>query len=160
MSFILPQKTTLIALPRKSTTTSVQSMASNSPNNSLNLETVVGRPDEFSRTTPVMDKELLPVERNKIIHDAKIRAALWSGVFAEFSTIFYALRNTEALAQKRPEVQTGDMSLQEARKLEEDVKWAQLKASIPSLIPGVGFLSALGYLVLEKPEDPNFNKFL
>ena len=97
-----------------------------------------------------------------IIHDAKKRAAGWSILFDFLTPFYYALRSPKKLAYNRPEVLNKTMDLQEALKLEEAVKSAQIKATLPGgFLPVVGGCIAwLSYNFGEKPTDPNFNNRL
>jgi len=107
-------------------------------------------------------RPLSQIEKNMIIHDAKKRAAGWSILFDFLTPFYYALRSPKNLASNRPEVLNKTMDFQEALKLEEAVKSAQLKASLTGgFLPVVGGCIAwLSYHLGENPTDSDFNNRL
>ena len=128
-----------------------------------------------SPNTPVGKNEApMSLADKKEIHNAKMGASFWAGVFGPFKPLWdFLAYNPNRAAKKRLDVKSGQRSELSGEALEKEKKNAQLKASlIPCLIRSVtaftipipGLLGAvitpLIYMFFEKPEAPDFNEKL
>ncbi|MCS6267227.1 MAG: hypothetical protein H2174_06640 [Vampirovibrio sp.] len=155
-------KPTAHALPRSSALQQSEDKSMTTTDADLIKEETLELATTLKPNTKPPIRPLSQIERNMIIHDAKKRAAGWSILFDFLTPFYYALRSPKKLAYNRPEVLNKTMDLQEALKLEEAVKSAQIKATLPGgFLPVVGGCIAwLSYNFGEKPTDPNFNNRL
>jgi hypothetical protein len=124
--------------------------------------------------SPNASVSTLNLADKKEIHEAKMGASFWAGVFGPFKPLWdFLFYNPNKAAKKRLDVKSGQRSELAGEALEADKKKAQLKAAlIPCLIrsvtaftiplPGLigAVIAPLAYLFFEKPEAPDFNEKL
>jgi hypothetical protein len=123
---------------------------------SINLPFSLQNLNTLTVPVPSTTTEPLSLEDKKEIHNAKIGASAWAGVFGFFKTGWDALfYDPKKAASKRKDVLNNERSFESAITLEKEKKVAQQKASI---LPASVYTALL--IILLVIQAPAYKKYL
>ena len=100
-------------------------------------------------TVDFQSRKLSDTEKKELILKARTKAAGWAFFGGSLSTLYYALRSDNTVAKKF------NLDPDNDKALIKHIKREQMLWTLPSIIPGLGFIGGLAAYIYNKNCDAN-----